>query len=83
MNVIQADLGEQLHAANGECPFQLTRDEKGDDERIYAAGDSPGNGFDQATMMSVGHVQTIGKRLVESTHVESAPNLLRALTGGF
>jgi hypothetical protein len=47
VDVIQADLGEQLHAADGESPFQFARDNKSDDQRVDAAGDAPRDGFDR------------------------------------
>ena len=55
MDVIQADLGEQFHAADGQRPSQFSRDEKGNDQRVHAAGEPLGDGFDETAVMFVGH----------------------------
>jgi hypothetical protein len=55
VDVIQADFREQFHAADGQRPFQFSRDEKRNDQRVHAAGEPPRDGFDQTAVMLVGH----------------------------
>ncbi len=58
MEIVEADLGEQLDAADGEGILQPSRDQKGNDQSVDTASHSPGNGFDKTTIMFVGHAAT-------------------------
>ena len=55
MRVKKRDLGEKFHAHDAQGPLQFMCDEKGNDQRVHAAGDAPRDGFDETTIMFVGH----------------------------
>lgn len=57
VDVIQKNFREQFHAADGERPFQLARDDERDDERVNTAGDAPRDSFDQTSVMFFSHIK--------------------------
>lgn len=59
MDVIQENLREQFHAADGERPFQFSGDQKGNNQRVQAAGQAPGNRFDETAIRFFSHAEKL------------------------
>lgn len=53
MNVEEANLGEHLHNSNGNSEFNFARDQEGDEDGIQRSSHTPGNCFQQASVMLV------------------------------
>ena len=51
VNVIEENLREQFHTADVGCPLQLSGNEKGDDQRVQAARESPRNLLGETAIM--------------------------------
>lgn len=66
VDVVQEDLREKFHTRNREGKLQLSGHKEGNDHGVNAAGDTPGNAFNEAAIMFFGHkVIGIGEEYYE------------------